>query len=176
MAVTSTIDVTKPVLNSALDSSVMRANFTAAKADIDSVASTFSTTSDVQFRDVTVRKLKRGTQTAPTTSFTSVLGTVGNSAAITCTGTDTMMSVAIQVGSDSTGTGNFGTITFNTAYSATPLIMVTPSSASASTWALQSASATAISFVASTTGIAINTPTTALTASASYTYRILVIG
>ncbi len=177
MALQSTIDSTKPVTDSDLSSSVIRSNFAAAKADMDAVVSTLGTTSNVTFRDITMRHLVRGSQTAPTLSaIGSVVGTSGSVQAIS--GTDTLMYYLVHTGTDATGAGTIVTITYNAAFATAPQVIVLPYngvSYAGQTWALMANASTCITATTSKTAITLTTPT-GLTPDTDYGFTLLVIG
>jgi len=171
----STIDTSKPVTNSALDSSVIRANFTAAYNDIGTLQTSVAalgTTSDVTFRDVTLRHIKRGSQTAPT----SVEGTgAGTAPTVSISGTDSAFQYNLTTGGSTATSATITTFTFNVAYASAPLVFMVPSSRTA--WEAQSTAATsALVGAVSTTGFVFNIGTTALTSTTAYSWRFLVIG
>lgn len=129
-----------------------------------------ATTSDIQFRDVTVRHLVRGTQTVPTI----VAGTgAGTSPTVSVTGTDTLMVISITPGATPATAAVVVTITFNAAFAATPGYIFVPDNAA--TAALQSVAASFVSTSATTTTLVLTSGATGLTQSTAYRWRVLMM-
>jgi len=134
----STIDPTKPVASSLLDSAVIRANFQAAANDINA--------------------LQAHTNVGIPTVAAGLAAGVGPT--ISITGNDNLFRVTLIEGTAPLSTGTLATVTFGVPFASTPLVMKTAGSQAAMTLDVASFTTGAASTTQYVLAIAGGTPPT----------------